>query len=101
VQSHKEGRNYHECAEHWLTLQQSETVFCLVQFQGVKTGECPRAYFVRPSEIVQQLKVSRSGHGSTILYERYSYKKGLGAGTEDKLPDSWRATSNRIQDFFF
>ena len=44
------------------------------------------------------LKKARNSNGSTILYEDYTYKKGLGAGFTDKVPDEWNFSTKRIEE---
>jgi hypothetical protein len=97
VQNYKApGVNYHQTADLWFKKQSSDVVFCLVQFEDVSVGQCPRAYLASPKEMVSYLKKARKNNGSTILFENYTYKKGLGAGHTDKIPDEWNFSVNRI-----
>jgi hypothetical protein len=89
--------DYQKVPDVWLKNQSSDVVFCLVQFEDVSVGQCPRAYLLTATEIANHLKKARNGKGSTILYENYSYKKGLGAGSTDKIPDEWGFSVNRIE----
>ena len=99
VQNYKmPGVDYHQVADLWLRDQSSDVIFCLVQFEDVPMGQCPRAYLARPGEMASYLKKARNGNGTTILYENYTYKKGLGHGCTDKIPDEWHFTANRIED---
>ena len=98
VQSYKSpGVNYHQTADLWLKDQSSDTIFCLVQFEDVPLGQCPRTYLASPKEVANYLKKARNNNGSTILCEHYTYKKGLGAGCTDKIPDEWNFSVNRIK----
>ena len=98
TQSFKKGKTYSEAADIWLQRHGKRTVLCLVQFQNVEMTEMPRVYLATPAEIAGVLKKSRNGHGETVLYESYSYKSGVGAGTTDELPLDWRFSENRIDE---
>jgi len=98
LQNYKVGVDYYEAAELWLKSQQSDVVFCLVQFEGVPLGQCPRIYLARASEIAAYLKQSKNGSGYSKLYEDRTYKKGVGLGSRDKIPGEWSFTVKRIED---
>src|SRR5258708_37076456 len=100
IQSYKSGASYAQAADHWCADQDEDVVFCLVQFEGVLVGGAPRIYFAWPMEIADHLKRSRAGHGHTILYEDYTMKKGVGAGFNNKLPSSWAASAQKIEELF-
>lgn len=101
IQSYKEeGVNYAEAADRWCAKQRQEIVFCLVQFDQVPLGGAPRVYLAWPEEITAQLKQSRGGRGSTILYENRTLKKGEAAGVTDKLPDNWKVSMQRVDELF-
>jgi hypothetical protein len=98
LQNYKAGVDYHEAAELWLRSQQKSVVFCLVQFEGVSLGQCPRTYLARPSEIADYLKKSKNGNGYSKLYEERTYKKGVGLGSTDKIPESWKFSTERVEE---
>jgi Holliday junction resolvase-like predicted endonuclease len=99
IQSYKKkGNSYHDAVDDWVSKHGSEVTFCFVQFEGVALGACPRIYLARVAEVAILLKASRRGHGNTILYENYTYKRGLGAGTTDRLPDSWKLSRQRVDE---
>jgi len=95
-QNHKRGATYHEAVDRWAKKQSSSVVYCFVQLKGVPLGGAPRAYLATVKEVTKQMKQARSGHGQTILYENYSYKKGVAAGCTDCLPKHWHLTQDRI-----
>ncbi|MCL4212734.1 MAG: hypothetical protein KJZ74_02355 [Gemmatimonadales bacterium] len=99
IQSFKSGRDYHEAADAWERVQSADTIYCLVQFLGVPLGTLPRLYLATVAEIVAQHKRSRGGVGSTILYEDYTYSRGVAKGVRDSLPASWRLSTQRIEVF--
>ena len=99
VQSYKKPSvSYHQVADLWLKDQSSDVFFCLVQFEDVAIGQCPRTYLARPKEMASYLKKARNSNGSTILYENYTYKKGLGASFTDRIPDEWNFSAKRIEE---
>lgn len=53
IQSYKRGVTYVQAADAWAAGQRNqEVLYCLVQFQGIALGECPRVYLATISEIV-------------------------------------------------
>jgi hypothetical protein len=100
IQSYKRGVTYLQAADAWgAAHRHQEVVYCLVQFQGVGLGECPRVYLATISEIVDQHKTSRKFLGGTILYENYCYKKGVAKGCTDMIPAEWRFSLERLSKF--
>lgn len=99
IQNHKKGRGYHEAAEAWAASQPRVIVYCLVQFQGVALGECPRAYLATVQEIAAWHKSSRNGLGGTILWENYCYTRGVAKGCIQTIPAEWRFTKERLAHF--
>jgi hypothetical protein len=95
-QSYKKGRTFHGAVDAWRLKWEGELVFLLVQFQGVAQGCAPRAYLARPDEIVTHMRSTRSGNGQTCLHENYTYSSGVGAGFNDVIPSSWKATKARL-----
>jgi hypothetical protein len=99
-QGYKSKATYQEAADRWCDKQDPQTVFCLVQFESVPFGTAPRVYFAWPHEISAQLKASRAGVGDTVLHEDFTHTGGVGKGFRNQLPESWRATPQRIVDLF-
>lgn len=100
IQNYKRGRDYHEAADAWIaTHRNQDIIYCLVQFQDVPLGECPRVYLATVSEIAERHKESRNGLGETILWENRCYKKGLAKGCTDMVPTAWRFSQERLIKF--
>src|SRR5450756_422335 len=97
-QGYKRGRTYHEAIDLWCASHDKSIVYALVQFWGTTVGESPRIYLATPSEIAGMMKASRGGSGNTMLLEGYSYKKGVGKDTTDKLPEHWKFSEQRALD---
>jgi len=97
-QNFKKGRTYHQAVDQWRAKQSRHVTYCFIQLQGVALGEMPRAYLATVVEVAAQMKHARNGHGQTILYENYAYKKGLGVGCTDCLPEHWRFSKRRVAD---
>jgi Holliday junction resolvase-like predicted endonuclease len=94
-------QGYHAAADAWAAAHKnSALVYCLVQFEKVLLGECPRLYLASISDVVERHKASRNGLGSTILWEDYCYKKGVAKGCAEKIPASWRFSATRLEYFF-
>jgi hypothetical protein len=71
--------------DEWLKRHGSKTVFCLVQFYGLRLDEMPRSYLARPVEIAQRLHDTARGRGDTILYEDYTWgPRAVGTGTVER-----------------
>jgi hypothetical protein len=98
IHSHKKGRSYHEAIDFWASKQSRSIVYCFVQFMGVKLGECPRVYLATVTEVANSLKASRLGAGNTTLLEYWSFKKGVAAGTEERLPPTWAFSAARASE---
>lgn len=97
IQSYKKGRPYHEAIDNWAHHHKSKkVVYCLVQFKGVQLGDSPRAYLATVSEIAEQLKTQRNGHGYTSLREYYQWARGVAKGGEDQIPSSWKFSETRV-----
>jgi Holliday junction resolvase-like predicted endonuclease len=91
--------NYQGAADAWLARHKPRTVLCLVQFMGVAFNELPRVYLAAPREIAERLKSAAGGRGDTILYENYARgPRAAGAGTIEKLPESWMISEKRISE---
>ncbi len=89
--------NYHGAADAWQVRHKIGTILCLVQFKGVRFDEMPRLYVAWPREIAARLRDASGGRGDTILYEDYTRgPKAAGAGTVERLPETWRLTKTRL-----
>lgn len=98
TQSDIENADYHEAVDKWLKRHGSHTVFCLVQFQNVELNQLPRMYLATPTEIANRLKEARTGLGDTILREHHEFRSGKAAGCVDRIPESSRFTTQRIDE---
>jgi hypothetical protein len=101
IQNYKSTeRSYHQAADAWAADHViADLVYCFVQFADVQLGECPRVYLATIPEVVTRHKESRNGLGSTILYENRCYAKGEAKGAVDRIPESWRFTHERLDNF--
>jgi hypothetical protein len=97
-QNFKRGTDYHGAADRWSAAQSPRITYCFVQFWGVEIGVAPRVYLAAVTEVAAQMKSARNGHGNTILYENYTYKKGVGANCVDCLPSAWRFSRDRVDE---
>ena len=91
----KEGVNYHQAIEQWLTTQRDDIVFLLVQFQGISLGQAPRVYIARPPEIAERLRSHRNGKGHGALQEDWQRNHPKSAYS-DKIPGAWAFSRERI-----
>lgn len=99
TQSYVQNADYHGAADKWLARHTRRTVLCLVQFKDVGNQELPRMYLATPVEIVAQLKQSAAGRGETVIYEHHTWgPRAFGAGTTDRVPETWRFTVDRINE---
>jgi Holliday junction resolvase-like predicted endonuclease len=95
----KKTADYHGAIDRWLARHGQPTIFCLVQFYGVELDEMPRVYLASPKEIAQRLRETAKGRGDSVLYEDYSWgPRAHGAGTTEKLPDSWVFSIARVEE---
>lgn len=91
--------NYHGAAEEWLKRHKPRTVLCLVQFKDVEINAMPRIYLATPTDVANRLKDAAGGRGDTILWEDHTRgPKAAGAGSIERLPDSWRISDGRIKE---
>lgn len=100
TQNYKKEKSYHEAIDDWLASHGKKTIFCLVQFMGIRDDELPHMYLATPEEIALQMKAARGGIGDTVLRENYIYKSGVAAGINDRIPDSWLFTKKRADELF-
>src|SRR5262249_50067702 len=99
-QGFKKNRTYHEAVDAWVAAHKNRgIVYCFVQFQGIKLGECPRVYLATIEEVAIRLKNSRNGAGETILWENACYKRGIAKGCIDAIPVEWRFSQERLAQF--
>lgn len=72
---------------------------CFVQFKNVGLAEMPRVYLARPCEVAERLRSTANGRGDTILYGSHTWSaRAFAAGTEERVPDSWRFTAARVEE---
>ena len=101
TQGYKKGCDYHEATAKWLAAHHKKTVFCLVQFQNTAPDEMPRVYLASPAEIAEMLDASAGGRGETVLRENHAWGPwAYGHGTKDQIPDTWKISSERLQQMF-
>jgi hypothetical protein len=97
TQSYLKSANYHGAVETWLARHKPKTILCFVQFKGVPIEGLPRMYLATPAEVAQRLRETAAGRGDSILYEAHTWgARAKGAGTAERIPDSWRFTVARI-----
>jgi hypothetical protein len=91
--------DYHGAIALWLEKHGQRTVFCFVQFGGVKQDEMPRLYLATPEDVAQRLRESSKGRGDSVLHEHQKWtRRAHGAGTIDAIPVSWKFSEGRIHD---
>jgi hypothetical protein len=99
TQSHLKNADYHTAVNTWRDRHQARTILCLVQFQGANLDDMPRVYVATPGEVAARLHDASGGRGDTILWENYTRgSKAAGAGTVEKIPDSWRLSETRAAE---
>jgi hypothetical protein len=99
TQSWLENADYHAAANKWLDRHKPHTALCFVQFKGTSFDAMPRVYLARPTEVAARLKGASGGRGDTILFENHIRgPRAAGAGTTERIPDSWRLSEKRIAD---
>ena len=90
--------DYHGAIDIWLDRHGSRTVLCFVQFANVATDQLPRLYLASPKEVAKRLKETSKGRGDSILYEIQEWTlRAHGAGTVDRIPESWKFTRERVE----
>jgi len=100
IQNYKRSRLYHEAADAWVASHRiPDILYCLVQFQDVALGQCPRVYLATITDIASRHKESRNGLGETILWENRCYKKGVAKGCTDMVPLEWIFSQARLSKF--
>lgn len=98
-QSFLKNADYRAAADLWLNRHGARTILCLVQFKGVHLDEMPRLYVATPVEVAARLYSASGGRGDTILWENYTRgPRAAGAGTVEKIPDSWRLSEARMAE---
>ena len=97
TQSFLKNADYHAAIKTWLARHKPRTVYCLVQFKGVKPNESPRVYLATPAEIAERLRSTASGRGATMLYEAHTWgPRAKAAGSSEHIPEAWRFSIERI-----
>jgi hypothetical protein len=95
----KDNANYHNAADAWLARHKPRTILCLVQFKDVEIDAMPRVYIASPTEVATRLREASGGKGDTILWENYTRgPRAAGAGTIERIPDSWRLSESRVNE---
>jgi len=90
--------DYQSAIQRWLDRHKPRTALCFVQFKNVSLTEMPRVYLARPAEVADRLRSTAKGRGDTILYELHKWgPRAVGAGTEERLPETWRFTAERVE----
>lgn len=98
TQSFLKSADYQRAIDLWLAKHKPRTVFCLVQYKGVRIAEMPRVYLATPREIAERLRATAKGRGDTILYEHHEWgPRAVGAGTVEKLPEEWTFSKERVE----
>ncbi len=89
------NNTYQAAIGDWLAAQPGDAIFMFVGFLGLTPDRAPRVYLAKPPEIAAHLKGQYPGRGHTALeedtltyYPRSKY--------EDKIPDVWRYSTERI-----
>jgi Holliday junction resolvase-like predicted endonuclease len=88
--------DYHGAIDLWLARHGLRTVFCFVQFHGVRLDQMPRIYLASAAEVAQQLRQAKDGQGDSILNENWTFTRGRCAGITDKLPQNWVFSEQRV-----
>jgi hypothetical protein len=99
TQSYLANADYYGAIEKWLGRHGAKTIFCLVQFKSVALEALPRICLARTAEIAERLRATANGRGGTMLYEEHRWgPRAKGAGTVDRLSESWRFTAQRLDE---
>lgn len=90
-------KDYHAAVDRWVARHGKKTVMCFVQFKGRNDFQSmPGTWLATPAEVADVMKTVAKGKGGTILYEHHEWtKRALGAGTIEKIPDTWRFSRER------
>lgn len=97
-QSYIKNADYHAAIDKWASRHKPRTVLCFVQFMGVDVRQMPRVYLASVAEVAQRLHDTRKGIGDTILWEHHEWtSRARGAGTVEKIPDTWLFSPERIE----
>ncbi|MDA9426229.1 hypothetical protein [Bradyrhizobium sp. CCBAU 53380] len=92
--------NYHGAADAWLARHKPRTALCFIQFKDVPFDAMPRCYLAWPLEVATRLKSASGGRGDTVLFEDYRRgPRAAGAGSVERIPDEWKLTQQRIEEF--
>lgn len=90
--------DYHGAIDLWLRRHGSKTVFCFVQFMGLKFDQLPRMYLASAQEVAQKLRQAKNGQGDSVLNENWTFVRGRSAGITDKVPPNWSFSEQRIHE---
>ena len=90
--------DYHGAIDLWLKRHGSRTVFCFVQFGGVRLDALPRMYLATPAQVAKRLRETSNGRGDSVLHEELTWtSRSKAAGTTEKLPSEWVFSRERIE----
>jgi hypothetical protein len=86
----------------WLDIHGERTVYCLVQFEGIRLEQLPRIYLARPAEIAARMRDAAGRLGEAVLCERYEWMDSETGCTETvALPSEWLFSRERIEELLF
>jgi len=92
-------RTYHDMIDIWQQQLDPQLIFCLVDFHTVSFEQLPPMYLAKPYEIAERLKQARGGIGSSTLWiEKVWGQRAAGAGSIERVPESWRFSPERIAE---
>ena len=100
TQSFLKEANYQGAIDAWLVKHDNCLLFCFVQYKSIDPIlAMPRMYLAWADEVAERLRLSSNGRGETILYEHKIWSKNSnGAGSEEKIPDSWRFSQSKVAE---
>lgn len=86
----------------WLDTHGERTVYCLVQFEGVRLDQLPRIYLATPADIARRMREIVDRKGQPVLYEQYDWTSPeTGFTAFETLPSSWLFSMERIHELLF
>lgn len=90
--------NYIGAIDLWEARHDPALIYCFVQFKDKMLGEMPEVFVATSREVAAHLRASGGNLGDTILHRNKTWKSGQRAGHTDRIPESWRFTSDRLQE---
>jgi len=86
----------------WLDTHGERTVYCMVQFEGVRLNQLPRIYLATPGEIARRMNEAAERTGEPYLYEQYEWTSAESGFTAiEALPSGWLFSLDRIHEVLF